>query len=160
MKIRTANKNDINEIIKLKLTLFSKWDKTDPIDKIELKLFNSNKHKLFLEKEIKDKNKKILVALVKDNANNKQEYIGYIKAEIIQRELFLKKVGYISEIYIKNKYRHQEVATKLMNEIINWFKKEKIVWSTVSTHSLDKQAIQFWKKKGFCEYNKFFKAKV
>jgi hypothetical protein len=103
---------------------------------------------------INDSTKRIFLAL----ENNK--CIGYLKAEISEREPFLDKVGYVSEIYILKEYRSKNVGSKLLDKALAWFKTNCITWTTVSTHSMDREAIDFWEKKGYKEYNKFFKKKV
>ena len=85
---------------------------------------------------------------------------GYLKAEIREREPFLKKVGYISEAYIIKEARRKYVGSLLLDHALKWFRDNDIIWTTVSTHSKDEDAIAFWEKKGYIEYNKFFKRKV
>jgi ribosomal protein S18 acetylase RimI-like enzyme len=154
MKIKEATNEDATHLMELELMLFKKWDNIDLIDKIDLSWFNSKEHKKETIEYLNDKSKKTLLVFVDNNC------IGYLKAEIIKRSSFLKKVGYISEIYISDKFRGNKLGTKLLEIALNWFKEKKLEWTTVSTHSLDNEALNFWKNKGYVEYNKFLKMKI
>jgi GNAT superfamily N-acetyltransferase len=154
MDIRVADCNDSKIIMGFQFELFKKWDAIDPIDKIDKPWFNSKQHLEQTIDTINDNSKKIFLAFEKDRC------IGYIKAEIIKREPFLKKTGYISEEYILAESRGRKAGSLLLKKALAWFKENDIRWSTVSTHSKDQSAIKFWKKKGYSEYNKFFKIKI
>ncbi|MBS3175653.1 hypothetical protein J4457_00255 [Candidatus Woesearchaeota archaeon] len=43
---------------------------------------------------------------------------------------------------------------------VEWFRRKKLKWSFVSTHSQDTEAIQFWEKINYREFNKTFKMKL
>ncbi len=154
MKIRTAGEDDAKLIMKFELKLFRKWDLMDPIDKIDESWFNSENHLERTLRTIKDFSKRIFLVF------EGEKCAGYLKAEIKEREPFLKKTGYISETYILEGYRNRHIATLLLDKAIEWFRKNNISWTTVSTHSLDREAVRFWEKKGYKEYNKFFKRKI
>lgn len=152
MKIRDASTEDIKQIMQLQSELFSKWDSMDEIDKIDNNWFLTKEHHKKIMEDIKTK--KIIVA----EENNK--VISYLKCEITEREPFLKKVGYISETYMIPEYRRQKIGTELLNKALEWFKENKLEWATTSTHSLDSEANDFWKRKNYKEYNNFFKMKL
>jgi|TARA_B100001971_G_C18167977_1_gene525386 hypothetical protein len=154
MEIRTAKENDANVIMDFELTLFKKWDDMDPIDKIDENWFKSDDHMNRTLKFINDNSKKIFLAFEGDKC------LGYLKAEINEREPFLKKVGYVSETYILEECRGKHIGTILLDKTLEWFKENNITWTIVSTHSMDKEAIGFWEKKGYKEYNKFLKMKA
>jgi ribosomal protein S18 acetylase RimI-like enzyme len=154
MEIRTAEKKDVKIVMEFEFELFQKWDRMDKIDMIDETWFNSNEHLKKTLKIIKDTSKQIFLAFEKNTC------LGYLKAEISERELFLKKVGYVSEVYIITNARGKYVGSALLDKALEWFKKNNILWTTVSTHSKDVEAIGFWEKKGYKEYNKFFKMKV
>jgi len=151
MKIRAAKEEDANVIMELEFVLFKKWDKMDMIDNIDKKWFGSKSHHKQTIDSINDPSKKIILAFKDDKC------IGYLKAEIIEREPFLKKVGYVSETYVLEEYRNKHIGSKLLESALVWFKGNHLNWTTVSTHALDEDAIRFWEKKGYKEYNKFFK---
>lgn len=154
IEIREARGGDVEQLMKLEKSLFSKWDELDPIDKIDVGWFGSESHKKYLTKVLKDNKNKIFVLI--DNA----KLVGYLKAHSFCREPFLEKVGYISELYVEKPYRSQGVGKQLVDEAIKWFKQQKLTWTTTSTHVLDSEAISFWRKRGYEEFNSFFKMRL
>ncbi len=154
MEIREAKLEDIPQLMKLEKSLFSKWDEFDPIDKINIEWFSSEDHKKHLTDILKDNKNKVFVSV------NKGNIVGYLKANLFCREPFLEKIGYVSELYVEKSYRSQGVGKQLLEEAIKWFKQQKLKWTTTSTHLLDSEAIIFWKKIGYEEFNTFFKMKL
>lgn len=153
MKIRKFKKEDVKQLMLLRLKLFLKWDKMDPIDKIDRKYFRSQKHSTLLNKWIKDKKRLTLVA------EDDGKLVGYMMSTITVRESFLQKIGYLAEAWIEPKYRKKGITTEFFKQTKQWFKKNKLKWSVASTHSLDKQANNFWMNRGFKEFNKTYKIK-
>lgn len=151
MKITKLRKDDVKELSVLMLKLYQKWDDIDPIDKINRDWFGSKKHFDYINKLMNDKYCLILIA----KENNK--IISYLIAFIKERQPFLQKVGDISETYTIPEFRRKGVAKRLTETAFEWFKKNNLKWFTVSTHTMDKEAISFWKKRGFVEFNKNFK---
>jgi ribosomal protein S18 acetylase RimI-like enzyme len=152
--IKIAELKDIDKIMEIQHVLFKRWDEIDPADKIYENWFQTEKHREFLKKAINDKNSIILIAL------NEKEIIGYIKAEVEEREPFLKKIGYIAEAYITPAFRRKNIGKKLFDEVVNWFREKKIEWLLVSTHVKDEVANNFWKKCGFEYFNSTYKIKI
>ena len=153
-EIREAKSEDIQQLMKLEKTLFSKWDELDTIDKISIEWFSSEFHKKHLTEVLKDTKNKVFVLVDKDNI------IGYVKAHLFCREPFLERVGYVSELYVEKSHRSQGGGKRLLDESIKWFKQQKIKWTTTSTHLLDSEEISFWKKRGYEEFNTFFKMRL
>lgn len=153
-EIREAKLEDVQQLMKMEKSLFSKWDELDPIDKIDVEWFGSEYHKKHLTNVLKDNKNKIFVLIDKANM------VGYLKAHSFCREPFLEKVGYISELFVEKSYRSQGLGRMLLDEAIKWFKQQNLKWTTTATHSLDSEAISFWKKRGYEEFNTFFKMKL
>jgi ribosomal protein S18 acetylase RimI-like enzyme len=151
MRIRLAKENDFEQISKLMLKLYERWDKIDPIDKIDKSWFGSSDNLDYFKKILEDENKLLLV--VEDKT-----IVGYLLAGIKKRMPFLQNVGYIAETYILPEYRGKGIGSKLYNKAMDWFKGLRFI--TVSTHSFDKGANKFWKKKGFEEFNKYLKLEI
>ena len=154
MKIRKLKKGDIKEFSVLMLELYKKWDKIDPLDKIDKKWFCSKKQYSYVEKLMKKKNNVIFVA----EDNNK--LVGYLMANVELRKPFHQKAGYIAETFTLPRHRGKGVAKKLVAEAFRWFKKHKLKWYIVGTHSMDREANSFWHKRGFKEFNKILKLKA
>ena len=116
--------------------------------------FGSESYKKHLTNVLKDSKNKVFVLV------DKASIVGYVKAHLFCREPFLEKVGYVSELFVEKSYRSQGVGKQLLNEAIKWFKQQKIKWTTTSTILLDSEAIIFWKKQGYEEFNTFFKMRL
>jgi len=154
MKIRKLKKEDVKQVALLRYKLYLTWDAMDPIDKIDRKYFKSQKQHNLLNKWVTDRKRLILVA------EEKGSIIAFFNSYIMERAPFLQKVGYLAEGYVDPKYRRKGIAAEMINETKNWFKKNKLKRTVLSTHSLDKGANKFWKKRGFKEYNKFYKKRI
>ncbi|MBW2977632.1 GNAT family N-acetyltransferase [Candidatus Woesearchaeota archaeon] len=152
MRIRKAKKEDIPEIKKLVIKLFSTWAKIDPADKLDRSWFKKSKSNKFYNSLLKNKDKLLLVA------EEDKTLIGYLLLETQFRDPFLEgnRIGYVSELFVLPEYRKKGISKELLKKSNEWFKKKKFKWLVVSTHSRDKPAIQFWKRKGFKEFNKYF----
>lgn len=154
ISIRIANENDLEILMNMEFELFKKWSSIDEIDKINSSWFFSSEHKEKTLKLLKSKKDRIYVAIL-DN-----KIVGYLKCHIKKREPFLKKVGHISEAFILERYRSKKIGTKLLDVALNWFRENGLIWTTASTHSLDTEANIFWEKKGYKEFNKYFKMRL
>lgn len=72
----------------------------------------------------------------------------------------IKKYGFIDEIFIEEKYRGQKIGTKLMAELMGWFKLKKIKYVEFGVNSENKGAVRFYQKLGFKEYEKTMKKNI
>lgn len=154
MQIKEASEADVQSLMNLELALYKKWDAMDKIDNINERWFLSENHKQSVISYLNSKSNKLFICLV-DNKT-----VGYLKAEIKEREPFLKKVGHISETFIFPDFRGKKIGSELLSHALTWFKENKLIWTTVSTHSLDEEANNFWQRKGYKEFNKTFKMKI
>lgn len=151
MNISIASEKDVDDVMQLEYNLFKKWDAIDPVDKIDENWFNSKQHVRHVNNYIKNDSNRIFLAF------EEKKCLGYLKSEIREREPFLQKVGYIAEVFIVPQSRGKQIGTQLLDKAQEWFRQNKITWSTVSSHTLDNEAIAFWEKKGYEDFNRFFK---
>ena len=154
MKIIKAKKEHLKELMQLELNLYKKWHPIDDISKIDKSFFLSKRHEKRVLDAINSKTKNIFIAVAD------RKIAGYLKAEIMAWEPFYQKVGYISQTYVLPKYRKKKIGRELVKYAISFFRKRKVKWTTVGTHSLDKEANSFWNKQGYKEFNKILKRKV
>ncbi|MCK9439377.1 GNAT family N-acetyltransferase [Patescibacteria group bacterium] len=98
-----------------------------------------------LKKNIYSSNSCIFIA----EENNK--IIGYLLAFKVNRlEMFkVKKAGLIADVFIKEDYRRKGIGDKLIKECFDWFRGDKISFAEINVEVSNKQAINFWNKKGF-----------
>ncbi len=64
----------------------------------------------------------------------------------------IEKIGYISDLFVKKEHSGKGLGSKLMDESINWFKKNKLKHISVGLYADNENAHLFYKKKGFFDY--------
>jgi len=74
------------------------------------------------------------------------EIIGFCAGNIRLSPAFLgnKKIGYISHVYVKQKYRKNKVGVILVNHIEQWFKEKKVDFIELEVLNQNASAIKFW----------------
>lgn len=151
MDIREAKVEDVEGIAPLMLQLYERWDKIEPVDRIRRDWFLSDAQYDFLERIIRDEKKLTLTA--EDN----ERVVGYLIAEILEREPFFQPVGCIDEAFNTPDYRGYGIGSKMVDRAMDWFKKNDVSYVLVDTHSFDEDAVRYWEGRGFEEFNKVFK---
>lgn len=153
--IRLAQEGDLKHLMAMQFALFESWDCIDPIDKIDRSWFLTKEHENHLRSVMMSKNERLFVVDV--NGNGIQ---GYLRCKLEQREPFLERVGYVSEIYVMPKNRGNGYGSELLTIALKWFKDSGMRWVLVSTHILDTQANNFWVAKGFQLFNSYYKLQL
>ncbi|MBW4829325.1 MAG: GNAT family N-acetyltransferase [Clostridiaceae bacterium] len=89
-------------------------------------------------------------------AEKSDEIIGFIRCELrISSEIFSTKIlGYISDLYVEEKYRGTDVAKNLFKQGIDWFRAKGIYDIRLNVNSENVRAVGFYEKIGFEELNK------
>lgn len=162
MIIKKANLGDVSEIVKLWLDFMKEHDEVILKNERRLKPFEvkakdiGKKYEAFVRMRINSKNGIVFLAL-KDN-----EIAGYalvfVKDEIpIYRR---KKVGYISDLYVKGGFRKQGISTKLKNQAILWLKNNRIDNVALPLYPANKSAHSIYKKWGFFDYKIEMRKKI
>lgn len=154
MIIKKADSNRVNEIVDLWLEFMDEHDKIIINDNPVLKNYESKdknmgeSYKEFLKSYIESD--KGIVYLAEEN----EEIIGYtlifIKNEIPIYEN--KKVGYISDLYVKKDFRKKGISTQLKDRSLEWFKDKGIKIIAVPMYPDNKHAHSLYKKWGFIDY--------
>ena len=98
-----------------------------------------------LKKNIYSSNSCIFVA------EENSKIVGYLLAFKVNRpEMFkVKKAGLIADVFIKEEYRRKGIGDKLIKECFDWFRGYKISFVEINVEVSNKQAMNFWNKKGF-----------
>jgi|GEM_PF-1669765 len=60
-----------------------------------------------------------------------------------------KRVGYITNIYVKPEFRNQGVATELVNHSFSWFQNQGIEEIVLRALNANQAGVSFWQKQGF-----------
>lgn len=114
------------------------------------------KYEAFVKTHIKSKNGIVYLVL------NENEIVGYalvfVKDEIpIYR---CRKLGYISDLYVKDGFRKQGISTELKNKSIAWLKNKGLKCVVVPLYPANKFAHSIYKKWGFFDYKIEMRKKI
>ena len=145
IKIRYANIEDINQILKLWKELM---DFHQPMDKyFEMNPEAMDHFKPHLEKCITSDEKIVLVAL------DTQTYtiVGYLIGEInLYPPVYkIKLRGSIGSIVVTEKYRNMNIGTKLVEHAKKWYNNQGIVRIHAHIAKSNSISLSFWKNMGF-----------
>jgi ribosomal protein S18 acetylase RimI-like enzyme len=145
IKLRKIKKSDWPQMKKL-LQEYSNYHKNifkqiDP----SFAIFETGYQKKDFEKMLNKKRKMFLAACDGD------KIVGFILAKIIEvkgdKTKF--KQGYLSEIFVTEKYRGKGVSELMWQEVLKWFKKEKVKFIQLSVLANNEKPQQIYKKWGF-----------
>ena len=102
----------------------------------------------FVNKCIKSKNMEIYIAKVDDVSVGYS--LIYIKDEI---PIFkVKKLGYISDLFVKKEFRKKKISSKLMAVSMAWFRKKGLKHTSIILYADNPYAHTVYKKWGFFDY--------
>ncbi len=147
MEIRKAERDDFDELLKLKLEAKEQEKKFNP----KLKTSNDvlRHYKRYLTRDLNSEWRKILIA-TKGN-----QIIGMILGKIF-RSMYInghERIGYMTNLYVKEEYRKNGVAMKLINSLFNWFKSKDCKELTLEVYEKNNKAKQLFTKLGFENYS-------
>ena len=82
--------------------------------------------------------------------------IGYFIGKIEKAKSFIasKKIGKISDAFMEEKYRKSGIGRMMFDELVQWFKKNKIKHIELSVDSRNEIGVKSWQKFGFKEFMK------
>jgi len=154
MNIRKAKLKDVSQIVDFAVDLLNHHEKFDPnyapaknVKKV---------YKKWITRCIHSNNRHLIVAEDNDNI------IGYALAETSTKPpvFKLRKYGYISDMYVTNKYRGKGVAKALLKDLAYWFRNKRLDHIELTVHAKNELALNAWKKYGFEEYTSNHRIKL
>jgi ribosomal protein S18 acetylase RimI-like enzyme len=146
MEIVVAQENHVPEIINLWEEFARFHEPFDP--RYPMKDEVRPGYETHLREAITAKDAKVLVAL------DRNRVVGYVIAlirkppPVFQRERY----GYIDEMTVTADYRRRSIGSKLLKEILDWFRSENLDFIELSVAAKNKVGYSFWKKHGFRDY--------
>ena len=144
---RKAIIGDLKDILKLNFDLFKKENK-EYDNSLDLEWTYHKGKKYFKDRIIK---KRGFVEVVEVNGG----IIGYLCGGISKRLFYRKKAKYadLENMLVEDSFRGSGIGTKLTEDFINWCVKNKVDHVSVTASTQNKQAIDFYRKIGFKDYN-------
>jgi ribosomal protein S18 acetylase RimI-like enzyme len=148
IKIRRANKEDIQRIRKIDHFGEEILSNCSPLDKLDLKYKPKKGEKNYYEKFILGKNKWCYIAESED------KLLGYILFNIEKREPYwkIKTVGYLDLIVIDKKARGKGISKLLFKKAYEIFKEKKLDYVKLSVQTDNDFARKIWKNFGFKDF--------
>ena len=146
-KIRKATIRNLEDILRLNFELFKKeyreYDKS-----LSLKWAYSPGGKKYFRNRIIKKNGFV------EMVEKEYKIIGYFCGGIQERMFYRKKAKYaeIENMFIEKKYRRKGLGAALVKNFINWCKKNKVDYISVSVSAKNELGLKFYKKAGFKDY--------
>lgn len=148
IEIRKATIKDLKTIQELNHKLFKKeyaeFDQTLNCDWT----YGSIGTKKFRERITKD-DRCALVAIIGG------KIVGYLVGSIAEKETYrnVKRLAELGNMYILRDYQRFGIGTKLFNEFFSWCRSRKATRLKVVAFVQNTQAINFYRKNGFKDYN-------
>lgn len=161
MIIRKAKTKDISVIVELWKGFMKdfndKFSENKTIkDYITLKKNAGKDFRKFAEEKIKSKDGKIFIV---EEGNEPIGYmLIYIKKTIPIYKL--KKIGYISDLFIKKEFRRRGISSKLKKKAISWFKKKGMKHMSIQVYADNKIPYDIYKKWGFSDFHIELRKKI
>ncbi|MAG91304.1 hypothetical protein CMO83_01355 [Candidatus Woesearchaeota archaeon] len=152
MPIRKANLKDVESVVLLWKEFMRENNSFKSKEVLKVDQFNndaSNLFRKFVINNIKSKNSVVLVA------EEKSKIVGFIQAQIKDnlKVYKVKKIGHISDLFVKRNYRKRNMSSVLKNFAFKWFKSKKIKYVSLQTEIRNKLAHKIYEKWGFFEHN-------
>jgi ribosomal protein S18 acetylase RimI-like enzyme len=147
IKIRKADIDDLKDIQKLNLMLFKKeYDEYDKLLNLEW-TFGKQGTQFFKDKLTKPENCGFI-------AKGNGKIVGYIVGGISKAETYrnMPKTAELDNMFILKEFRNKGAGTKLYDEFLKWCKSKNVEIIRVQASSLNKKAINFYRKNGFKDY--------
>lgn len=142
--IRKANIKDLKEILRLNLELFNK-EHREFGKNINLKWTHSKAGRKHFKEKITEKDG--FVEVVETNG----KVIGYLCGGISKKLSFGKKAKYaeLQSIFLEKKFRGKGLGSKLIKNFINWCKKKKVNYISLTVSVKNIITLTLYRKLGF-----------
>jgi len=101
----------------------------------------------YFKAELRKKNSSVFIA-------EDKKPIGIIIATYFQPLRISKftRKGYVSNLYVKKKYRNKGTGKKLLDISLKWLKENNVKYISLEIHLENKKALKFYRDLGFKDY--------
>ena len=156
-EIRKANIKDLEHILRLNQKLFNeefkKFDKT-----LNLNWTYSKKAKKYFRDRIVGRNGFMEIVA------NKGKIIGYLCGGISEQLFYFyrqkAKHAELENMLIDKKFRGKNLGAKLAKNFMEWCKKNKVDYISVSASAGNEKTLNFYRKLGFKDYDLTLETKI
>lgn len=162
VSIRKANPEDIDVIVDMWVEFMGNHDEIVLKENPELKSFIVRKenapenYREFAQKHMKAEDGEVFIA--EADGDIAGFALVFVKDEIPVFEI--EKIGYISDLFVKEKFRGMKVGSKLMEESIKWLKEKGLEYVSIGMYPDNKLAHSFYEKWGFFDYHVDMRKKI
>lgn len=162
MLIRESTQRDIPKIVDLWVKFMEEHDTLIIGENPALKDFELKDAKMaesygkFLAQNIGSKNGAVFLA--EESGNIAGYTLVYVKDEIPIYQN--KKLGYISDLYVREKFRHKAISSALKNKALEWFRERGIIFVSIAVSPDNKLAHSIYRKWGFMDYKTDMRKKI
>jgi ribosomal protein S18 acetylase RimI-like enzyme len=148
IKIEEAKRKDIKSIVELGKEMADFHQRVDDYYVSGNEAENSFKKRL--GEILSERGAKVLIAKAKNRI------LAYGIAFIEKPKTYIKpkKIGHLTDLYVREKYRKKGIGRQMFNKFLEWFKTYSIKHIELSVDAKNKIAIAAYKKYGFFEYKK------
>ena len=145
---RKATIKDLDDILRLNFDLFKKEYKEFDKSLDMSHTYSKEGKKYFKDRIIK---KDGFVEVLEHNG----KVIGYLAGGLAEKLDYRIDAKYAEaeNMLIEKKYRGQGLGAKLMRNFIDWCKKNKVDYISLTASAGNKYAIEFYRSMGFKDYN-------
>jgi ribosomal protein S18 acetylase RimI-like enzyme len=155
IQIKKATIDDLQDIQKLNIILFKKeYEKYDK--SLDLKwTFGKQGTQFFKDKLTKSENCGFI-------AIRNGKIIGYIVGGICKAETYrnMPKTAELDNMFVLKEFRNKGIGKKLYHDFLKWCKSKNVEIIRVQASSLNKEAINFYRKNGFKDYTLILESKI
>ena len=145
MEIREATIDDFEQIKDIKLKVKASEGQYNT----SLRPLSENRERYlsYLRNDLTDRGRAVLIAI------DREEPIGMITGRIYRTLLIRarRKEGRISNLFVLPAYRKKGVATRLVRQLLKWFRKQKVKDVRLAVHSGNTPALEMFGKLRFQE---------
>ncbi len=145
MDIRRATIDDFEKVLPIKLESKEEERKYNPgLEPIKKVIEN---YKGYLRNDIESEWRAVFIA-------EDKEVIGIIVAKVYRTLIVAgyERRGYLTNLYVKPKFRRKGIGKELFNTAVAWLKKKKAKGVTLEIHSANKDKVNFYHKFGFKDF--------
>jgi GNAT superfamily N-acetyltransferase len=144
--IRKAATKDIPAISRLAVSLMRYHHAFDPTYTLSADCVPA--YRTFFRRCLKSRKSLLLIA------EQDEKIVGYCLGQLLIRPAIfrVRKLGFLSDMFLLPAYRHRGIAGKFLDELYRWFSKHKVNRVELMVHVRNRTGMAAWHKHGFRDF--------